>query len=84
MVKVINKKGKKYLIIDGKEYGAISLYYHIIRTISTYKYIKESGEYKEERITEVKHGIIRLIKIYNKYYPEEARINLVVWKHPRK
>ena len=78
MVKVINKKSKKYLIIDGREYGAISLYYHIIRTISTFKYIKESGEYKEERITEVKRGIIRLIEIYNKYYPEEASRNLIV------
>ena len=72
MVKVINKKSKKYLIIDGREYGEISLYYHILRSISTFKHIKESGECGEERLIEIKRGIIRLIEIYNKYYPEEA------------
>lgn len=69
MVKVIYRKGKKYLIIEGREFGVFSLYYHILRTISNYKYLKESGESDEERLLKIKYHIARLIKIYNDYYP---------------
>ena len=72
MIKVRYKKGKKYIIIEGREFGSISLYYHITRTISTYKYLKERGESDEEKLSKIKDHIGRLIKIYNDHYPEEA------------
>ena len=78
MVKAIYRKGKKYLIIEGREYGPISLYYHILRSISTFKSLKESGEIGKERLREIKHSIARLIKIYKDYYPEEASKKLRV------
>ena len=79
MIKVRYRKGKKYIIVEGREFGEISLYYHIVRTISTYKYLKESGECEQERLSRIKHHIIRLIKIYKEYYPEEASRKLSVW-----
>ena len=79
MVKVIYKKDKKYLIIDGKEYGPKSLYYHIVRTINTYKHYKTSGEWDLEKVKKVKYEIAKLIKIHKKYYPEENIGNLVIW-----
>lgn len=55
MVKVINKKGKKYLNIDGREYGPKSLYFHIQRTTSTLEYFTKSGDWDEDRQSQVKN-----------------------------
>lgn len=71
MLKVINKKGKKYLNIDGREYGPKSLYFHIQRTTSTLEYFTKSGDWDEDRQSQVKKYIQRLVEIYRKYYPEE-------------
>lgn len=73
MVKVINKKGKKYLNIDGREYGPKSLYFHIQRTTSTLEYFTKSGYWDEDRQSQVKKYIQRLVEIYRKYYPEEDK-----------
>ena len=78
MIKVRYRKGKKYIIVEGREFGAISLYYYIRRTISTYKSMKEIGVCGEERLIELKNHIGRYIKIYNEYYPEEAGRKLAV------
>lgn len=78
MIKVRYRKGKKYIIVAGREFGSISLYYKIIRTISTYKSMKEIRECAEERLIEIKKYIIVLIKIYNEYYPEEASRKLAI------
>ena len=78
MIKVRYRKGKKYITVEGREFGAISLYYYIIRTISTYKYIKKSEESDEENLLRIKKHIKTMIKIYNDYYPEEASRNLRV------
>ncbi len=79
MIKVRYGKGKKYITVEGREFGAISLYYYIIRTISTYKYIKKSGESDEEKLLRIKKHIKTMIKIYNDYYPEEASRKISVW-----
>lgn len=71
MVKVIYKKDKKYLNIDGKEYGPKALYFHIKRTISTLQYFTKSGDWDEKRQSEVRASIQRLINIKNEYYPDE-------------
>lgn len=71
MVKVINKKGKKYLNIDGREYGPKSLEFHIKRSISTLEYFTKKGDWDEKRQREVKSSIQRLIDIKNKYYPDD-------------
>lgn len=71
MVKVIYKKDKKYLNIDGREYGPKSLYFHIKRSISTLEYFTKSGDWDENRQSQVKKYIQRFVEIYRKYYPEE-------------
>lgn len=71
MVKVIYKKDKKYLNIDGKEYGPKSLYFYIKRTISTLEYFTKSGDWDEKRQREVKSSIQRLIDIKNEHYPDD-------------
>ena len=71
MVKVINKKGKKYLNIDGREYGPKALYFNIKRSISTLEYFTKKGDWDEERQREVKSSIQRLIDIKNKYYTDD-------------
>lgn len=78
MVKVIYKNGKKKLVIDGRVYSSISLYYHIVRTISTYRYFCSTEEWDDSKKRNVKNHIIRYIKIYKKYFPEEASGNLTV------
>ena len=80
MVKVIYKNGKKNLLIDGKVYGPYALYYHIMRTLSTYSYYKSSGKWDDERQRKVKSYITRYMQIYEKYYPEEARVNVFAWR----
>ncbi len=57
MVKVIYKKGKKYLIVDHRQYGPLSLYYHIQRYLSSFEYLKESGQCDEKRLIEIKSAI---------------------------
>lgn len=71
MVKIIIKKGKKYLNIDGKEYGPKALYFHIKRSISTLEYFTKSGDWDEKRQREVKSSIQRLIDIKNEHYPDD-------------
>lgn len=34
MVNRIHKKDRKYIVLDGREYGPKSLYFHIKRTLS--------------------------------------------------
>lgn len=72
MVKVINRKGKKYLNIDGREYGPKSLEFHIKRTILTLEYFAEKGDWNEKRQKDVKKSIQRLIDIKNEYYPDDT------------
>lgn len=74
MVKVIYKNGKKHLLIDGKVYGPYALYYHIMRTLSSYDYYKTSGKWDEESQREVESYLSRYMDIYEKYYPEQARV----------
>lgn len=74
MVKVIYKNGKKHLLIEGKVYGPYALYYHIMRTLSSYDYYKTSGKWDEERQREVKSYLSRYMQIYEKHYPEQARV----------
>lgn len=74
MVKVIYKNGKKHLLIDGKVYGPYALYYHIMRILSSYDYYKTSGKWDEERQREVKSYLSRYMQIYEKHYPEQARV----------
>lgn len=71
MVEEIYKKGKKYLIIDGKEFGPKSLYFHIKRTLSYLKKSFEEGKWDENMKKEAKDKIRRLIKIYRENYPED-------------
>lgn len=54
MVRVINKKGKKFLNIDGRDYGPKSLYFHIQRTTSTLEYFTKKGDWDENKQNEVK------------------------------
>lgn len=68
MVKVIHKKGKKYLNIDGIEYGPYSLYFHIQRSIATLLYFKENGQWDEKRQKEVKYYIKKCLKAYTENY----------------
>lgn len=71
MVEEIYKKGKKYLIIDGKEFGPKSLYFHIKRSLSYLKKSSEEGKWDENMKKEAKYKIRRLIKIYRENYPED-------------
>ncbi|WP_311492560.1 hypothetical protein [uncultured Anaerococcus sp.] len=71
MVEEIYKKGKKYLIIDGKEFGPKSLYFHIKRALSYLKKSSEEGKWDENMKKEAKDKIRRLIKIYRENYPED-------------
>ena len=71
MVEVIYKKGKKYIIIDGREYGAISLYFHIKRNILFLKKLKERGEREEERQMEHKAYIERYLKAFKDNFDDE-------------
>ena len=57
MVKVINKKGKKLVNIDGREYGPKSPYFHIQRTTSSLEYFTKKGDWDEKRQNEVKKYI---------------------------
>lgn len=72
MVDVIYKKGKKNIIIDGREYGAISLYFHIKRNILILKRLKERGEWDEERQMEHKAYIERYLKAFKDNFDDEA------------
>lgn len=76
MVKVIRKKDKKYLDIDGREYGPRSLYFHIKRTMSTLEYFTKTGGWDKNKQEEVRGDIQRLVNIYKKYYTKE---NKYVW-----
>lgn len=71
MVRVINKKGKKFLNIDGRDYGPKSLYFHIQRTTSTLEYFTKKGDWDENKQNEVKKYIQRLVEIYRENDPEE-------------
>ena len=71
MIKVIYKKDKKYLNIDGKEYGPKALYFHIKRTIYTLEYFTKSSDWDEKRQGEVRASIQKLINIKKEYYPDE-------------
>ena len=73
MVKVINKKGKKLLNIDGREYGPKSLYFYIQRTTSTLEYFSKNSNWDEKRQNEVKKYIQSLVEIYQKQYSEEDK-----------
>ncbi len=73
MVKVIRKKDKKYLDIDGREYGPRSLYFHIKRTMSTLEYFTQSGYWDKNKQEEVRRDIQRLVNIYKKYYTKENK-----------
>lgn len=79
MVKVVYKNGKKRLVIDGRLYNHYALYYHIIRTISTYKYFVSRGEWEDSKARKVENHLIRYINIYKKYFPAEAFRNVPYW-----
>lgn len=79
MEKVIYKKDKKYLIIDGREYGPKSLYFHIKRTISILESFTESGYWDENRQKEVRQDIQRLINIFYKHYTDGDVSWLLRW-----
>ena len=68
MVKVIYKKGKKYLNIYGRQYGPHSLYFHIQRSIATLEYFTENGQWDEKRQKEVKSYIKKCLKAYTENY----------------
>ena len=68
MVKVIHKKGKKYLNIDGRQYGPHSLYFHIQRSIATLEYFTENGDWDEKRQMAVKSYIEKCLKAYIENY----------------
>lgn len=68
MVKVIYEKGKKYLNIDGRQYGPHSLYFHIQRSIATLEYFTENGQWDEKRQKVVKSYIEKCLKAYTENY----------------
>lgn len=70
MVKVIHKKDKKYIIIDGREYGSKSLYFHIQRTISSLEYFTKNGQWDENRQMKAKAYIERYLKAYKENFQE--------------
>lgn len=71
MVRVSFKNKKKYVTIDGRDYGPKSLYFHIKRMISTLKYFKNEGKRDQERQDLVKTNIKEYVKVFKENFSEE-------------
>lgn len=71
MVNRIHKKDRKYIVLDGREYGPKSLYFHIKRTLSLLEFYTKNGGWDKQKQMEMKAYIERYMKAFRENFDDE-------------